>query len=48
VGLGQDGQSYNLNADTVAAGIAAAVRAEKLIYLSDVPGILETVSCSAS
>ncbi|HWL88359.1 MAG TPA: bifunctional glutamate N-acetyltransferase/amino-acid acetyltransferase ArgJ [Polyangiaceae bacterium] len=41
VGLGQDGQSYNLNADTVAAGIAAAVRAEKLIYLSDVPGILE-------
>ncbi|WP_394824052.1 bifunctional glutamate N-acetyltransferase/amino-acid acetyltransferase ArgJ [Pendulispora albinea] len=41
VGLGQDGQSYNLNADTVAAGVAVAVGAEKLIYLSDVPGILE-------
>lgn len=41
VGLGQDGQSYNLNADTVAAGIAAALHAEKLIYLSDVPGIME-------
>ena len=40
VGLGQDGQSYNLNADTVAAGVAVAVGAEKLIYLSDVPGIL--------
>jgi acetylglutamate kinase len=42
VGLGQDGQSYNLNADIVAAGIAAAIGAEKLIYLSDVPGIMES------
>ena len=41
VGLGDDGASYNLNADVVAAGIAAALGAQKLIYLSDVSGILE-------
>jgi acetylglutamate kinase len=41
VGLGEDGQGYNLNADVVAAGVAAAVGAEKLIYLSDVPGVLD-------
>ena len=41
VGLGEDGQSYNINADTVAAEIAIAVGAQKLIYLSDVPGILK-------
>lgn len=41
VGLGADGQSYNLNADVVAAGVAKAVQAQKLIYLSDVPGILD-------
>lgn len=41
VGLGTDGQSYNLNADVVAAGVAKALSAQKLIYLSDVPGILD-------
>ncbi len=41
VGMGADGQSYNLNADVVAAGLAAALGAKKLIYLSDVAGILE-------
>jgi acetylglutamate kinase len=41
VGLGEDGQSYNINADTVAAEVAMAVGAQKLIYLSDVPGILK-------
>jgi acetylglutamate kinase len=41
VGLGEDGQSYNINADTVAAEMAVAVGAQKLIYLSDVPGILK-------
>lgn len=40
VGLGEDGQSYNINADTVAAEVAIALGAQKLIYLSDVPGIL--------
>ena len=41
VGLGDDGEGYNINADAAAAEIAVALRAEKLIYLTDVPGILE-------
>jgi acetylglutamate kinase len=41
VGLGADGQSYNINADSVAAEVAVAIGAHKLIYLSDVPGILK-------
>jgi acetylglutamate kinase len=35
------GQSYNINADTVAGEVAAALGAEKLILLTDVAGILE-------
>ncbi|AFY70082.1 N-acetylglutamate kinase [Thalassoporum mexicanum PCC 7367] len=35
------GQSYNINADTVAGEIAAALGAEKLILLTDIPGILQ-------
>ena len=41
VGLGEDGDGYNINADAAAAEIAIAIKAEKLIYLTDVPGILE-------
>jgi len=41
IGMGEDGQAYNINADTAAAAIAVALRAEKLIYLTDVAGILE-------
>jgi acetylglutamate kinase len=41
VGIGQDGSSYNINADDAAAAVAAALHADKLIYLTDVPGILE-------
>jgi acetylglutamate kinase len=41
VGLGEDGEGYNINADAAAAEIAVALRAEKLIYLTDVPGILD-------
>ena len=41
IGIGEDGQSYNINADQVAAEIAIAIGATKLIYLSDVPGILK-------
>ncbi|NLV16902.1 MAG: acetylglutamate kinase [Syntrophomonadaceae bacterium] len=40
VGMGQDGTTYNINADHVASEIAVAVGAEKLILLTDVPGIL--------
>ncbi|HEY1696370.1 MAG TPA: bifunctional glutamate N-acetyltransferase/amino-acid acetyltransferase ArgJ [Polyangiaceae bacterium] len=41
VGMSDDGEGYNINADAAAAEIAVALRAEKLIYLTDVPGILE-------
>jgi len=40
IGLGKDGHTYNINADTVAAEIAIACGARKLIFLTDVPGIL--------
>jgi acetylglutamate kinase len=39
VGVDADGQAYNVNADTVAGAIAEAMRAEKLVYLTDVTGI---------
>ena len=41
IGLGQDGGTYNINADVVASELARAAGAEKLIFLSDVPGLLE-------
>ena len=41
VGEGPDGASYNINADLVAGSLAAALKAEKLILLTDVPGILD-------
>jgi acetylglutamate kinase len=41
VGLGTGGESYHLNADAVAAGIARALGADKLMYLADAPGIVE-------
>jgi acetylglutamate kinase len=39
VGLGADGQAYNINADIAAAKIAQALQAHKIIYLSDVNGV---------
>lgn len=39
VGLGYDGLSYNVNADTVAAALAAELGASKLLLLTDVPGV---------
>jgi acetylglutamate kinase len=40
VAVDEAGQAYNINADTVAGEIAAALQAEKLILLTDTPGIL--------
>ena len=40
VGLGPDGKSYNVNADTAAGEIARALQAEKLVFLTDVNGII--------
>lgn len=39
IGVGSDGQSYNINADTVAGEVAAALKAEKLMLLTDVEGV---------
>ena len=38
----QDGQAYNVNADVVAAELAAGLGADKLIFLNDVPGLMTT------
>lgn len=40
VGVGPEGQAYNINADLVAGAIAGRLKAEKLILLTDVPGVL--------
>ncbi len=39
VGTDENGQSYNINADTVASAVATAISAEKLIFLTDVEGV---------
>ena len=41
VGVGEDGQSYNINADLVAGAVAARLQAVKLILLTDVAGVLD-------
>src|SRR6185369_8555366 len=42
VGVGPQGESYNINADLVAGRVAAALNAEKLILLTDTPGVLDS------
>jgi acetylglutamate kinase len=41
VAIGQDGQTYNVNADTFAGAIAGAMTAKRLLLLTDVPGVLD-------
>jgi acetylglutamate kinase len=41
VGWGEDGQTYNINADTVAGAVAGALGAKRLLMLTDVPGVLD-------
>jgi acetylglutamate kinase len=41
IGVGETGESYNINADLVAGRVAEALRAEKLILLTNKPGILD-------
>jgi len=43
LGIGADGQVYNINADIAACKIAEALKARKLIFLSDVPGIMRDI-----
>jgi len=41
IGMGQDGQSFNINADIVAGKVAESLNAEKLLLLTNTPGILD-------
>jgi acetylglutamate kinase len=44
LGAGPDGAAYNMNADTAASALAMAIRARKLAFISDVPGLLRDVN----
>ncbi|MDH3227702.1 MAG: acetylglutamate kinase [Thermoleophilia bacterium] len=48
VGVGSGGESYNINADTVAAALGKAVHAERVIFLTDVEGLLADVEVPSS
>ena len=39
IGVGEDGQSYNVNADTVAGAVAGALNAKRMLLLTDVAGV---------
>ena len=41
IGVGEDGRSYNINADLVAGKLAEILRAEKLVLLTNTPGVLD-------
>ncbi|NWH07488.1 MAG: acetylglutamate kinase [Alphaproteobacteria bacterium] len=41
IGVGQEGETYNINADTVAGAVASAIGAERLILLTDVTGVMD-------
>ena len=42
IGVGEDGETYNVNADMAAGAIAAAVQAKRLLLLTDVAGVLDS------
>src|SRR5487761_155245 len=42
IGVGTGGETYNINADTAAGAVAAAVKATRLLLLTDVPGVLDS------
>jgi len=48
IGSDQKGQALNINADTVAGALGGALAAEKVIYLTDVPGLLADIDDPAS
>jgi acetylglutamate kinase len=48
VAEGHDGKPYNVNADLVAGRVASALRARRLVYMSDVPGLLASPPDAAS
>ena len=42
IGLGEEGQTFNINADTVAGAVASAVGAAKLVMMTDVEGLMDS------
>ena len=48
IGVGEDGESYNINADYVAADIAGALKAEKLLLLTDTEGVYKNFGDKSS
>ncbi|MEN1761914.1 acetylglutamate kinase [Anoxynatronum sibiricum] len=48
VGIGTSGESYNINADEAASRIALALNAKKLVYITNVEGVLESVESPGS
>jgi acetylglutamate kinase len=41
IGIGEKGETYNINADTVAGAVAGALDADRLLLLTDVPGVMD-------
>src|SRR5699024_4588928 len=41
IGIGRDGTRYNINADTVAGSVAKSLEAKQLVFVTDVPGIIQ-------
>jgi acetylglutamate kinase len=41
VGIGKSGETYNINADTVAGAVAGALKADRMLLLTDVPGVMD-------
>jgi len=46
--MGEDGNTYNINADYAASAIAGALEAEKLVFLTDIAGVLRNINDSKS
>ena len=44
IGVDEHGQLYNINADLMAGELSATISAEKMVYLSDIPGILKDIN----
>ncbi len=41
IGVGRNGETYNINADTVAGAVAGALKADRMLLLTDVPGVMD-------
>ncbi len=48
IALDSKGQPYNINADIMAGEVSAAINADKMVYLSDIPGILKDIKDPSS